>query len=417
MLLELNTFMDKSSTYCVMPHMGMSVQNNADFCCCNANKYSWKNRQREVIHVYDSKDVTQSFQSHVRKIIAANLDHGKQHPSCQLCWDLEAVNNKSPRQIFNESFEHLTPLADQPRVLVIKPGNTCNFACRMCNPITSSSWYADGFELEKANLHSSSWYEKDPESETCSLTYNEYTKTFENIRNSFNRDNLEFWNMLKGWIENLSFIDIYGGEPFLIPAMFELLEHGVSIGAAKNVTVQLHTNASIYNEKYLQILSHYKLVKFSVSIDSSDPAQLEYIRHKANYATVIENTLHFRKFIQDRPNMTLWINNTITPLNVFYVDQTEQELNDMLDIPVGVNLVTTPEYDIRHLPQSVKNILIEKTKNKIVSQFLQSDIPGCDIEWPKFCRATDLLDQLRNQDFKAVFPDWWKLLEPHWVRS
>jgi hypothetical protein len=99
------------------------------------------------------------------------------------------------------------------------------------------------------------------------------------------------------------------------------------------------------------------------------------------------------------------------------VDQTEQELNDMLDIPVGVNLVTTPEYDIRHLPQSVKNILIEKTKNKIVSQFLQSDIPGCDIEWPKFCRATDLLDQLRNQEFKAVFPDWWKLLEPYWVRS
>ena len=48
--------------------------------------------------------------------------------------------------------------------------------------------------------------------------------------------------------------------------------------------------------------------------------------------------------------------------------------------------------------------------------FLKQTVPGCDIEWPKFCRATNKLDQLRNQSFAEVFPEWWALLEPHWVK-
>jgi MoaA/NifB/PqqE/SkfB family radical SAM enzyme len=409
--------MDKSSTYCVMPHLGMALQNESDFCCCNTNKSSWQDNKRNVMYVH-SHDIKSSYNSHTRKIIAASLDNGRQHPSCQACWDAESTNNQSKRQEFNKLFGEVTPLSDQPRVLIIKPGNTCNFACRMCNPVTSSNWYHDGHELEKENLTSSSWYATArPPGYAASLTYNEYTRTFETIRNSFNQDNTEFWNTLKQWIENLVYIDIYGGEPFLIPAMFDLLEYGVNIGVSKQITINIHTNASIFNQQYLEILAQYKQVSFKVSIDSSDPAQLEYIRHKSNYDTVIENSKKFNEITKKYTNINMAITNTITPLNVFYIDKINKELMEIFELPIVINIVTTPEYDIRHLPVSVKQYLIDNLSSSIVVNFLKQTIPGCDVEWPKFCQSTDKLDQLRGQSFAKTFPDWWNMLKPFWVKT
>jgi len=409
--------MEKSSTYCVMPHLGMAIQNESDFCCCNINKASWQDTKRNPMHVY-SHPIEFVYKSHTRKMLAAILDNGIQHPSCQVCWDLESTEKTSPRQTFNQLFGSAEPLPDQPRVLVIKPGNTCNFACRMCNPVTSSNWYHDGYELEKENLTSSSWYANARTSDqVATLTFNEYTRTFETIRNSFNQDNTEFWNTLKTWMANLVYIDIYGGEPFLIPAMFDLLEHGINIGANENIALNIHTNASIFNQQYLKILAQYKQVNFHVSIDSTDPAQLEYIRHKSNYDTVIENSKKFKESIDSYPNITMRITNTVTPLNVFYLDKTNKELTELFNLPVSVNIVTTPEYDIRHLPIPVKQYLINTLSDFSVVNFLKQPISGCDVEWPKFCQTTDKLDQLRGQNFAETFPKWWNLLQPYWVKN
>ena len=407
--------MDKSSTYCAMPHLGLALQNESDFCCCNTNKASWQDNKRETMYVY-SHDIKLAYKNHTRKIIAASLDNGLQHPSCQMCWDTESVGNRSKRQDFNQLFGEVDPLPDQPRVLIIKPGNTCNFACRMCNPITSSAWYSDGYEIEKANLTSSSWYATEkPAEQVASLTFNEYTKTFETVRNSFNQNNVEFWDTLKIWIENLVFIDIYGGEPFLISAMFDLLEHGIIIGASKNITLKIHTNASIFNERYLEILSQYKMVTFQVSIDAINASQLEYIRHKATFSSVIDNSKKFQEIINQHSNIRMLITYTVTPLNVFYIDDTIQELNKIFKLPISVNIVTTPEYDIRHLPPPIKKYLINNLSEPNVINFLKQSISGCDIEWPKFCQTTDKLDQLRGQSFAKTFPEWWNMLEPYWV--
>ena len=391
--------MNKSNTYCVMPHLGMALQNDSDFCCCNINSESWKNHKREVMYVYNST-LKSVFNNPSRKIIAASLDHGIQHSSCRPCWDSESVGNQSARQNFNKMFGDVEPSPDQPRVLIIKPGNTCNFACRMCNPETSSSWYQDAYNFEPTNL-----------------SFNEYTRQFETIRNSFNADHVEFWNELKSWIKNLLYIDIYGGEPFLSPAMFDLLEHGINIGCSKDVELQIHTNASIFNARYLDILKQYKKVNFRVSIDSHIPEQLEYIRHKADYDLVINNTIKFKKLLGESPNVNMKITNTVNTLNVLHVDQTTQWLTDTFKLPVAINIVYTPEYDIRHLPIPVKQYLIKNIQSTQVTSFLQQTIPDSDIEWARFCKITDRLDQLRKQSFSKTFPDWWTMLEPHWVKS
>lgn len=361
---------------------------------------SWKNNKHEVLNVYDHP-VRDSFKSYTRKMLATALDHNRRHPSCQRCWDQEDAGITSVRQQFNFLLKDLVPDADQPKVLVFKPGNTCNMACRMCNPATSSSWYQDAYKLENSNV-----------------SFKEYTKEFEIIRNSYQPSNTELWDVLKSWMHKLEVIDIYGGEPFLIPGLFNMLEYGVEIGTAKNINLAISTNASIWNQKYLDILKHYKSVTFKVSVDSHVPAQFEYIRHKGDFKQVVENILRFKKELQKLPQFNMFCTTTITPLNVFYVDDIVRNLKEILGLSVDVNMVSAPgEYDIRHIPAPVKQWLKANLKTTAVTSLLEQTIPGCDIEWPKFCKTTDQLDTIRKQSFQQTFPEWWEKLRPYWVTA
>jgi len=389
--------MNKSKTFCIATHACMAIQNETDYCCCNVNKQSWKTNEHEVMHVV-THDPKSAWNSYNRKIIKEVLDNDRQHPSCQACWDLEAAGKPSARMILNDQFGNIEMINDQPQILIIKPGNTCNLACRMCNPETSSSWYSDAYKLEQSTL-----------------PFAEYTRKFEFIRNSFNRDNEKFWNSFKEWLPNIKFIDIYGGEPFLAPALFDLLDYGVTIGAAKNITLQLHTNASILNYRYLKILSQYNRVQFNISADSADPARNDYIRHLGNFDTTINNARKFKDFFEDYPNVKFSATYTVTPLNVYYITQDQKSLSEIIGTEVISNIVTTPEYDIRHLPIPVKNLLKDIVVEKSTLSFLEQTIPGCDIEWPKFCQVTDSLDRIRNQSFSKTFPEWWEILQPYWV--
>lgn len=375
----------------------MALQNYADFCSCNVNKMSWKNNQHEVLNVYDHR-VRDSFHSYTRKMIAAALDHDQRHPSCQSCWDQEDAGISSTRQQYNRLLANTVPDPDQPRILIFKPGNTCNMACRMCNAATSSSWYADAHQLENPNI-----------------PFREFTREFEIIRNSYNTNNTELWNDLKAWMAKLEIIDIYGGEPFLIPGLFDMLQHGVDIDAAKNISIKINTNASIWNQRYLDILKHYGSVDFKVSADSHIPAQFEYIRHKGQFNDIVGNIQRFRQELKSYPQIVTRCVLTITSINVYDVDAIRTNLENLLEMPVDLNFVVNSEYDIRHLPIPVKTWLIDNIKSQEIVQFLQQTIPGCDIEWPRFCQVTDRLDQLRKQSFQAVFPEWWKILKPYWA--
>jgi MoaA/NifB/PqqE/SkfB family radical SAM enzyme len=388
--------MTKSNTYCVMTHAGMAIQNDSDFCCCNVNSESWKTGKHEIMFVH-KHPIKDAFKSYTRKIIATSLDKQIKHPSCKFCWDLEAANQASPRKHYNEIFPNLQHL-DQPQILVIKPGNTCNFACRMCNPATSSSWYADGYELTDKKV-----------------SFKEFTSQFETIRNSFNKDS-ELWQQLQTWLPNLKFIDIYGGEPFLNQAMFALLEYAVHENLSQNIDLQIHTNCSIYNKKYLDILAQFKHVNFIVSFDSHNHNELSYIRHKINSNEAFTNAKKMIDFFKSKSNVSLACTCTITHYNVFNIDEIMDNLQNQLKIKIQENIVTTNEFDIRHLPIPVKELLLKKITNYKVKKFLEQTIPGCDMYWPMFCHMSDKLDFIRNQNFADIFPDWYEILKPYWVK-
>ena len=388
--------MDQSKTYCVMPHKALALQNHGDFCVCNMNNMSFETKTREVMYVHNTS-LKDAWNSHTRKMVSAALDRDRALPACAQCFDLEKSGNDSSRKQFNSMFGSLPTLTTQPQVFVLKPGNTCNLACRMCNPATSSGWYKDAYELAVKN-------------EGFIGTATEYSKTFEHIRNSFNKDNTDFWNTFVEWLPNMVFVDIYGGEPFLSPALFDALERVANAGQSHNTALQFHTNLTMFNPKYLEILSKYKSVKIGLSIDSDQVQELEYIRYPVKANTVFDNLEKFKQASKDYKNITFGICITITPLNVWRMADIKKNLNQYL--PAYFNIVTSPgEYDIRHIPLPVRKVIAKQ--NPSIANFIMQTVPGCDVLWPKFWKHTKDLDQLRGQSFEDTFPEFYKLIKPY----
>lgn len=389
--------MDQSKTHCVMPHKALAIQNNGDFCVCNINNMSFETKTREVMYVHNTS-LKDAWNSHTRRMVAAALDRNRELPACSHCFDLEKSGNGSSRKQFNNMFGSLPDITTQPQIFILKPGNTCNLACRMCNPATSSGWYKDAYQLAVKN-------------EGFDGTAVEYSKTFEHIRNSFNRDNTEFWNTFVEWLPNMTFVDIYGGEPFLTPALFDALEQVATAGKSHNTELQLHTNSTVFNTRYLEILSKFKSVKIGLSIDSDQVDELEYIRYPVSAAAVFENLEKIKQICKQYQNIVLSICTTVTPLNVIDIDKIKNNLKKF-ELTIGLNLVTSPgEYDIRHIPQSVKKVIAKR--NPSIANFIMQTVPGCDVLWPKFWKHTKDLDQLRGQSFEDTFPEFYKLIKPY----
>ena len=268
----------------------------------------------------------------------------------------------------------------------------------MCNPATSSSWYKDAYHLAVKN-------------EGFVGTSTEYSQTFEHIRNSFNQNNTEFWDTFVEWLPNMVFVDIYGGEPFLNPALFNALERVADAGQSHNTALQFHTNLTMFNPHYLKILSKFKSVKIGLSIDSDQVRELEYIRYPVKADLVFDNLEKFKQIHQQYHNINLSINITVSPLNVFNITKIKTNLTKY-KLPTGLNIVTSPEeYDIRHIPLPVRKIIARQNPN--IAKFIMQTVPGCDIYWPKFWQHTKDLDQLRGQSFEDTFPEFYELIEPH----
>jgi MoaA/NifB/PqqE/SkfB family radical SAM enzyme len=277
----------------------------------------------------------------------------------------------------------------------------------MCNPATSTRWYEDAYKLEE------------PE-----VDYNEYTKTFEIIRNSFGKHNTEFWSTLKDWITELRVIYIYGGEPMLNPETWDWLEHGVRVGASKNIIIDITTNLMIWNQKYLDILKQYKNVKLNVSLDSSDAKEIEYIRHLSNAETLFKNARRMNEYFKDHDNVEVSFTYTVTSLNIYRIDYHLDKIIEMTGInDYSLNFVYTPGiYDVRHLPNPIKKeirddvVKLKSEQHPGIDTWFDALVPGCDQLWPEFCAHTDKLDQIRGQSFKDSFPEWWEKLSPYWYR-
>jgi MoaA/NifB/PqqE/SkfB family radical SAM enzyme len=365
-------------TMCVFPfkHLEINHQGAARPCCV------YKNQIGQV----PTQSIKEIFYSDKMENLRNDFLNGIKPNDCSHCWNLEDNNLRSFRQanLDLDKYQLYTKWISTPAVysLDLKPGNVCNFKCRICNS-RSSSLYA-GEQLAKST---------NPESKIRIQQLIDGSRWFEN-----NETFVQEFEELVGQIENL---DFYGGEPFLLKNLKSMLSKAINVGRAQHIRLHFNTNGSIFPAHLLDIFKKFKHVDMAISLDCVGK-RFEYERGGV-WTEIEENLKKLRQLADDQFNVYLFP--TVNIQNVLYLDELYSWAKSN-DLKIFLNFLEVPQFmSIDYMTQEAKDLVVAKFQNSsiielqnVAKRVIKS--PGSNGE--KFIEYMQQLDNWRNEDFSSA---------------
>lgn len=397
--------MNQTNLQCVLADTGLGLHNSGRcYLCCHSRKYL-QNAVGEDLYL-DTNSLEDAWNSPTRREIQDALAQGIEHSNCQACWDDEHAGKTSRRQWFNSICTDISPRTDQPQLLDLKMGNTCNMSCRTCNPEVSSQWYREDWQLNARPQEG--------------IEFKDYLDRWRRITPSYNDQNAGLWETLRSWLPGVKCIWYYGAEPMLIKKNFEVLEAAVEQGTADQIEIHINSNGTCWSDYHEQLLSKFKNVYFDISIDDIG-TRCGYIRYKSDWATISANLDKFIETCNKHHNMHLSVVVTVNNLNVYYLDEIYDYLASK-HVHVNFNMLHLPwQLNIKVLPTEVKSAVAAKLmlyagddfwtrERDSILAFLNTTVEGADQHFKEFEYYTRNLDQTRSQSFEDTLPEFAQLV-------
>lgn len=383
-------------TYCVLSDIGIATQTAGHVSMCNQSRVFWQVPNGQLINL-SAHSLEQAWDSVTRQEIRQSLAAGVQHPNCADCWVEEKSGRSSQRQIYNERFLRPRHAPSQPQVIILKPGNVCNLACRHCAPHTSSAWYRDYHEVENHGQG----------------TLSDFIHQFDSTRVSYTDDN-PVWQQLEEWSSRVLYWDIYGAEPLLIKPLLSLLTKISRQGLAEQQSLQINTNGTVWHEDFNEVFGRFKSVRIGISIDGIGP-QFEYMRYPAKWSTMQHNLSRYKDLAATHPNVYVYICITASLLNIWYLPDYIAYFNkigwewgvNILHDPVHLNMCAAPE----SLKSSIKRKLQSNSDLEHLANFIDMPVQNPYETLLDFVKITQSYDKLRNQSYADTFTEFWNLLK------
>lgn len=399
----------KNATVCAVPWMHLNFEPNGKVipCCLTStfNYFAGDLKTDSIEQIWNSDNM-----KHVRK----QMIEEKEPAICVKCFDRERITGESGRHYHNIEFKKVIDIipaitaADgtvskmELKYWDFRFSNLCNFKCRSCGPRYSSSWVPDAKAL--------GWI-------------NEQDKVL-NIQAVNSVSNFDF---LKNQINIVEKIYFAGGEPLLMAEHWEILDL-LEKNSRFDVKICYNTNLSTLTYKKKNVLDTWKKwnkgkIEVWPSIDElGDRAEL--IRSGTVWKKIDENL----KLLCKLDNVFIKPGITVGAWNVFRLPEIIQYLTDIEVINKKYayknfyfNLLEWPQhYHVQILPYDFR---IEITNNLTAfrdayNQRYQTNIdhlfthilselqkPFDKVEAQKFCKMTDDLDRLRNENTKKTIPE------------
>ena len=370
---------------------------------CTFTTYYLKDLKDGRHYNVGTDDVKSIWNSEHRRKLIDDHDNDVRNPTCQNCWDQEDAEIESPRQQYNERLKNVEILEDQPRVMIVKPGNLCNNACRSCNPHTSSMWYKTDYALDNKGK-----------------TFKEYLQFYDRHKTSYtNNETLE--KRWAEWEDNIVFWDMYGGEPMIIPLFWKTLERALTSDTVKDKMFNVHTNGMIYKDDLVKKISKFKSAHIGFSIDAIGKKN-DYIRTGSKWENILDNLRRYLDDCKNYDNVTIDIRTTYTPWNIYYYD----EIFDYFQKEFGVNsrgcwCTDKPWNDIRYVPKKVKDAIIDKISKyesnnetwkrrfEDLKKWIATEPADYEEKQNSFIEFNTKIDNIRKEKFEEVFPEYSKL--------
>ena len=380
-------------TFCSLPWINLSTDVNGSLrpCCKFAqpnpnNEYQLPNMKDGSLDVVWNDVKFQNLRQ-------AFLD-GKKPKECQSCWDEEDAGVRSFRVQFlidkkiDDSDIDFAPYATNgPRALDLKLNNVCNLKCRICGPQASSTFLKEYQEQYSIKFDQGAYWL----SNKILGTQNE--------------------SVIEQWAKELIHLEITGGEPMASPENIKVLELIIKSGRAKEITILLNTNGTLYNKKFIDLLLNFKEVTICLSIDDLNE-RLEYERYPTEWTDIQTNLEKFIALRDNNENISLTLCPTVSIFSVYhlpeYLEWTKQN-----GVYVYYNILHyNPCYSIKNLPDKLKDIVAERltaTEFEHIKSFLYLERENDNLI-NEFIKNTETLDKFRSQSFEQTFGVWGKLI-------
>ncbi len=393
-------------TFCIYPwiHLHLNTQGDVFPCCVG-----WTPEGKTRLGYIKDSSLEDLFNSDYMKQLRLDMLSGTPRPdACASCYSRESAGFSSAREGANIDFAAQTNQlvaatnADGSVAPIIKSwdirfSNLCNYKCRSCGSIFSTSW-GEELKLPITKIHAIPENIPDP---------------------------------LMEQYQHVEKIYFAGGEPLIMPEHFDLLNKLIKMGVASKITLTYNSNVSIINYKGNDILalwSKFKFVTVGVSIDAVGD-RAEYIRKGTRWETTERNLAKFVKF-KEQSNFDFFYSPTVSVFNAYHITDMHKYLieNNLASSNTLFlfNVLLHPHYySCKILPSSIASEIVSKinthlewcNSNKVKSKVIDNFKNLCAYltsehteHIPEFSKITRELDIVRAENFNQIFPEYKGLL-------
>ena len=387
----------KDNTFCPYPFSELTLKEWIDGklqrtspCCMmfNSNnpgiKFPFlKNKTPEEI--FNSKEFTK-----LRK----HLLEGKKNKLCNVCWKLEE-NNQTSFRLFGSPMSLEEIEKPSLNTIDLTLSNICNLRCRMCDTSSSNRLAIDYDIMDKQGTREELY---------------EITQSFGHVfpkRNA--KDSVQFKWLLEN-TDKITTLKASGGEPFYDKSIIALLQKYIDNGDAKNTVLHFHTNATMIDDRIIDIIKHFKRNEHTFSIDGTDKVY-EYIRHEADWKKLNDN---IQKYLQLDNLGTLNLNMVVSAHNIHnvfdYIEWAENYgifniiFSEVYPATRGIHLSNLPKSLLKPIYEKLEQntyIVPQKNIDQLKEFLLLSMNKKMDSNsQQQLYRETVILDKARNQSYR-----------------
>lgn len=382
------------NNYCPLPfnHLNIHPNGGVSICCVakmDGPDSGFIKKNNKMMNLREDK-LDDIFESDYYKNLRNDMLTGKYPKACDGCYKIEQLGGQSRRNAelrrwgeYNES---------KLEFIDLRLSNLCNLKCMMCYPDSSSSLITD--------------YKKWSDE----LPFMSKNDTSFELFQWFNEDIVE---QLKQHKDSLKYLYINGGEPFIMPIQWKMLEKLIDWGVAGNIHISYNTNCTTYDESFNDYWKHFKVVTVGCSIDGVGDKNT-FIRYPSKWDVANDNIL---KIANNEHIDGMNITNSIQWLNAPFLEEFYEWALPITEIKpfttINQNFVVFPNYlslnsaSLRFKQELREMYLSSKYRSHILTDTMESYLkvePEGHILWSQGIKYLDVVANSRKMgNWRQIF--------------
>lgn len=353
--------MNKPDNLCMAPwtHTYLSPQTERRLCCASrepAQSFTQYIDSDAGDNVYTPQSLDEYWNSERIRRVRRDMMNNIVPAECEVC-DKKLLNTDVYRDYFGHLFAHKYPevvaSTDETGYTTMKPvswdyrfSNLCNFKCRMCGPMLSSSWETEARKAGKIEPWMEPAVKKQISNYQDTQIEAEFSQAVEEHR-----------------IEEIYWV---GGEPLMYEQHWRYMQRIIELGDGPELFARYNTNLSRIDYQgvnlYNDILDKIRDWQICASLDGVGEVG-EYIRTGLKYDEWLENFKQGLGHARNRRMMR--IDFTLTTPGLFEVPEIIK-LADELGVEVLAKTTFAFTPDIAMSPLFLPRPILEQIINSIM---------------------------------------------------